>query len=190
MLYYITSNKEKIRLAEKFLHPHNISLEGKHLDLIEMQSDDIAQIAIEKAKQAFAAIKSPLFVNDAGWYITALKGFPGPYMKYMNEWLTAEDILDIMAKHDNKEVIFREVVCYIDAHQVKSFVGEVKGRVLTANTAPTEIPSRSIFSLSSTNKSIAECWQEGIPSVSNSKIWADFAGWYTSASQPLPEKEL
>ena len=183
MLYYITSNKQKIRIAKKYLSPLNVSLEGKHLDLVEVQSDDIAHIAKEKAKQAFDAIKKPLFVNDAGWYITALKGFPGPYMKHVNERLTSQDILDIMAKYDNREVIFREVVCYIDEHRLQSFVGEVRGEVLTRDTAPSEIPSRSIFSLSSTNKSIAECWQEGIPSVNNSKIWEDFASWYTSSNQ-------
>lgn len=180
MLYYITSNQQKIRIAQKYLDPLNVSIEGKHLDLIEVQSDNIAHIASEKAKQAYAAVKAPLFVNDAGWYITALSGFPGPYMKYMNDWLKADDILDMMHKHTDREVIFREVVCYIDEHGVQSFVGEVKGTVLTTDTAPGEIPSRSIFSLSATNKSIAECWQEGIASVNNSQIWDDFAQWLNS----------
>lgn len=185
MLYYITSNKGKVRFAEKYLRPLNVRIESKHLDLIEVQSDDIAHIAEEKAKQAFTAIKKPLFVNDAGWYITALNGFPGPYMKYINSWLTADDILGMMARHTNKEVIFREVVCYIDKYQVKSFIGEVRGKVLAENTAPTDILSRSIFSLSSTNKSIAECWEEGIPSVNNIKVWEDFAQWYASSLHAL-----
>jgi XTP/dITP diphosphohydrolase len=177
MLYYITSNPQKIGIAQKYLSPLNVTIEGKHLDLIEVQSDDIAHIATEKAKQAYAAVNKPLFVNDAGWYITALNGFPGPYMKYMNDWLKADDILDMMRKHTDREVIFREVVCYVDKNGVQQFVGEVKGTVLTMDTAPAEIPSRSIFSLSATNKSIAECWQEGIPSVNNSQIWDDFAEW-------------
>ena len=177
MLYYITSNQQKIRVAQKYLQPLNVTIEGKHLDLIEVQSDDIAHIAAEKAKQAYEIIKKPLFVNDAGWYITALNGFPGPYMKYMNDWLKAEDILDMMQRHTNREVIFKEVVCYIDEHGVQPFVGEAKGVVLTADTVPSEIPSRSIFSLSHTNKSIAECWQEGIASVNSSPIWNDFAEW-------------
>jgi len=181
MLYYITSNKQKVQIAKKYLDPLNVPLEGKHLELTEVQSDDIGLIAKEKALQAFAAIQKPLFVNDAGWYITALKGFPGPYMKYVNQWLTAKDILDIMAKHDNREVVFREVVCYIDNEGVKTFVGEIKGNVLTRDTVPSEPLSRSIFSLSPTNKSIAECWIEGIPSVSNSDIWKDFARWYASS---------
>lgn len=180
MLYYITSNQQKIRIAQKYLQPLNVAIEGKHLDLVEVQSDDIAHIASEKARQAYEVIKKPLFVNDAGWYITALNGFPGPYMKYMNDWLEARDIIDMMRRHTNREVIFREVVCYVDEHGTQSFVGEVKGVVLADDTAPSEIPSRSIFSLSTTNKSIAECWQEGVASVNNSQIWDDFAEWLGS----------
>lgn len=180
MLYYITSNKQKIRMAQKYLHPLDVQLEGKHLDLTEIQSDDIADIAMDKAKQAFSVVNEPLFVNDAGWYITALNGFPGPYMKYVNQWLTADDIIHVMARYDNKEIIFREVVCYKDAQEEKTFIGEVKGSILDKDTAPGEILSRSIVSLSGNNKSIAECWQEGIPSVTNSQIWEDFANWYAS----------
>lgn len=184
MLHYITSNQQKIRIAQKYLSPLDVLIEGKHLDLTEVQSDDIIHIAVEKAKQAYAIIKEPLFVNDAGWYITALNGFPGPYMKYMNDWLKAEDILDMMRKHTDREVIFREVVCYVDKNGVQPFVGEVKGTVLAKDTTPGEIPSRSIFSLSATNKSIAECWQEGIPSVKNSQIWDDFAQWLGNKGEP------
>lgn len=181
MLYYITSNQQKINTAQKYLRPLNVTIEGRHLDLIEVQSDNIAHIASEKAKQAYEVIKKPLFVNDAGWYITALNGFPGPYMKYMNDWLKAKDILDMMRRHTNREVIFREVVCYVDEHGMQPFVGEVKGTVLTNDTAPSEIPSRSIFSLSATNKSIAECSQEGVVSVNSSQIWDDFAQWLSSS---------
>jgi non-canonical purine NTP pyrophosphatase (RdgB/HAM1 family) len=185
MLYYITSNKAKVRVAEKYLSPLDIAIQGEPLDLVELQSDDIAQIAIDKAKQAFSVIKQPLFVNDAGWYITALNGFPGPFMKYMNDWLTAQDILAMMAHHSNREVIFREVICYIDADQVKPFIGEVKGRVLSKDTVPSEVVSRSVFSLSSNQKSIAECWQEGVASVDNYAIWKDFANWYESVKSPV-----
>ena len=159
-------------------------VQGKPLDLIEMQSDDIGEIALAKAKQAFSIIKRPLFVNDAGWYITALRGFPGPFMKYMNQWLSAEDILALMVNHENREVIFKEVICYIDENHVKTFANEVKGHVLTRNTAPTEVFSRSIFSLSATRKSIAECWESGIPSVDDYGIWESFASWYSDANSP------
>lgn len=180
MLYYITSNKAKIRVAKKFLDPLGVTLEGKHLDLDEMQSEDIEKIAIGKARQAFSVVEEPLFVNDAGWYITALGGFPGTFMKYINQWLSSEDILAMMSGHTNKEVIFKEVVCYVDKNYVKTFVGETKGLILEHDTAPTELPSRSLISLSITGKSIAECWQEGITSTDNGKIWEDFADWHAT----------
>jgi non-canonical purine NTP pyrophosphatase (RdgB/HAM1 family) len=180
MLYYITSNKAKVRIAEKFLIPLGVTLTGRYLDLTEIQSEDIEQIAKEKAKQAFSIIKEPLLVNDAGWYITALDGFPGPFMKYINQWLKSKDLLAIMSNHSNKEVIFREVICYVDEKHHKTFTGETKGLILDRDTVPTEIPSMSLISLSPTGKSIAECWQEGIASTDNSKIWEDFAEWYAS----------
>lgn len=185
MLYYITSNKAKIRVAEKFLSPLGIKLEGKHLDLAEMQSENIEQIAIEKAKQAFSVVNEPLFVNDAGWYITALGGFPGPFMKYINQWLSSEDLLAMMSGHTNKEVIFREIVCYIDKDHIKTFVGETKGLILERDTVPTEPPSRSLISLSPTGKSIAECWQAGVASTDNGKIWEDFAEWRVAINSDI-----
>jgi non-canonical purine NTP pyrophosphatase (RdgB/HAM1 family) len=180
MLNYITSNKAKIRVAEKFLSPLGVTLQGKHLDLTEIQSEDIEQIAVGKARQAFSIVNEPLFVNDAGWYITSLGGFPGPFMKYVNQWLTSRDLLAMMSGHSNKEVIFREVVCYVDKDHIKTFVGETKGLMLEQDTAPAELPSRSLISLSSTGKSIAECWQEGVASTDNSVIWKDFSEWYAT----------
>jgi XTP/dITP diphosphohydrolase len=180
MLHYITSNNAKIRVAEKFLNPLGVALKGTHLDLTEIQSEDIEQIAIGKARQAFSVVNEPLFVNDAGWYITSLGGFPGPFMKYVNQWLSSRDLLAMMSNHSNKEVIFKEVLCYVDKDRTKTFVGETKGLILEQDTAPTELPSRSLISLSSTGKSIAECWQEGISSTDNSKIWEDFSRWYAA----------
>lgn len=180
MLYYITSNKEKIRVASKFLFPLHVAVEGISLELIEIQSDDIGEIARDKAQQAFSAINKPLFVNDAGWYISALNGFPGPFMKYVNQWLTAEDVLKMMSGHTNREIIFREVVCYVDKDQLKSFVSEIKGTVLEKNTDPNAILSASIISLSSSGQSIAESWRQGVPSVDNYDIWQEFAAWYKS----------
>lgn len=182
MLYYITSNKAKLRVAAKYLRPFDVSVEGKHLEFVEIQSDDISEIAIQKAKQAYKEVGQPLFVNDAGWYITELGGFPGPFMKYMNQWLTSSDLLKLMVGHDNREIILREVICFVDKNQTKTFVGEIKGVILQRDTAPTEVPSRSIISLSSSGKSIAECWAANIPSVDNYKLWEDFAKWYGSLS--------
>lgn len=187
-MYYITSNESKLRLAERYLTPYGISVEGASPALTEIQSDNIEEVAADKARQAFAVLQKPLFVNDVGWHIPALGGFPGPYMKYINQWLTAEDLIKLMEQHENREVIFREVICYIDKNHQKTFTGEVKGTVLHVNTAPDEIPSRSVFSLSETGKSIAECWKQGMPSIENYRIWEELAAWYMNQNAKITEK--
>ncbi len=180
MLYYMTSNKRKVEVAQQHLAPLDVEVVGKDIDLVEIQSENIEEIAKLKAEQAFKLVKKPLFVNDAGWFITALNGFPGAYMKHINDWLTADQILRMMEGQTDREVIFNEVICYIDASRTKVFNREVRGVVLTKNTSDTAPPSAAIVSLSSTGKSIAECWEAGIQSVDDVQIWHDFAEWYKS----------
>lgn len=179
MLFYITSNKEKIAVAQKYLSPFGIEVEQKNHDFIELQSESIQQIAEYKAQQAFEYFKHPLLINDAGWYITALNGFPGPYMKYINEWLTAKDILQLMNGKENREVFYTEVFCYIDEHHMKTFTGTAKGQVLMEEKGK-GVPSWQIFSLTNSGKSIAECWEEGIDPVDRYETWNELAQYIKS----------
>lgn len=180
MLYYITSNDEKVKVANQLLEKQGLQVEGRGMELRELQSDDITEVAVEKAKHAFSEIGEPLFVNDAGWYITALNGFPGAYMKFINQWLTAEDILKLMDGKQNREVIFREVIVYIDKEHTQTFTNDIKGVLLDKDTSPSDIPSASLISLHPKGYSIAECWKKGVLSFDNHSIWEKFAKWYNT----------
>ena len=82
---YITSNPHKIESANRNLSSFNITVEGIKLENIqEIQTDNIEEISINKAKQAYSQINKPLIVSDSGWSIPALNGFPGPLMAYVN----------------------------------------------------------------------------------------------------------
>lgn len=177
MLYYITSNSDKVRVAKKYLEPLGIQIKGKHLDLIEIQSESIEEIATHKAKQAFNKLQHPLFVMDAGWYIPSLNGFPGPYMKYINHWFTPEDFLSLMKNKQDRTIIYKEVFYYIDEHRQKQFVGEKKGKVLKQSQGE-GILSWKMISLRSDEKSIAKAWEEHAPPVDRYPLWEEFAQWY------------
>ena len=69
-------------------------------------------------------------MNDSGWFITALNGFPGSYLRYMNKWFTSDEYLKILEGKKTREVILKEVLCYIDSKQIKTFSGEVRGQIL------------------------------------------------------------
>jgi inosine/xanthosine triphosphate pyrophosphatase family protein len=93
---YITENNHKFETVGSFFEKQGIEISQKVLPIYEIQSNDGIEIAISKAKQAWEIIKEPLFVNDAFWIIPSLKGFPGPYMKYINDWFEPDDFLKLM----------------------------------------------------------------------------------------------
>lgn len=177
MLYFVTGNKHKIDTAKRQLSPQGIIFEAKSLSIIEIQSHTMEDIAKDKAEKAFAQLKQPLIIKDDGWFITALNGFPGPYMRYINEWFTSKDFLNLMQGKENREVIFHEVLYYIDKNQQKSFTAKAKGNVLK-EVKGTGLPSNSVFSFKENGTSIAECTNQNIDFLEKHKIWNDFARWY------------
>lgn len=76
---FVTSNPNKVLEAERILGQ---SLERASLDLDELQAERVADVALQKARAAYAALRRPVIVEDAGVELVALGGFPGPFIKY------------------------------------------------------------------------------------------------------------
>jgi non-canonical purine NTP pyrophosphatase (RdgB/HAM1 family) len=76
---FVTSNPNKWQEAQRIL---GYAIERVELDLPEVQAETVAEVALAKAKAAYAALKRPVIVEDAGVELLALGGFPGPYIKY------------------------------------------------------------------------------------------------------------
>lgn len=107
-LTFITSNDEKFRIAELILQDKGIPLSRQSLSLNELQSNDLLEIASYSASEAFRLLQTGAAVTDVGFYITALNGFPGPFVKYMNQYLSPENIISLMSGITNREIIVKE----------------------------------------------------------------------------------
>lgn len=178
MLYFVTENKSKFDNATIVLKEYNLILKQKEISLLEIQTDSLEEIALFKAKQAYGKIKKPLFVKDDGWYITALKGFPSVYMKYANQWLGTHDFLRLIKPYKNKEIIFKEAVCYIDDKQFKVFINSIKGNIVSRPKGK-GVASAMISTFRKDGKTMAECINERIHFTDKeNSVWHDFAKWY------------
>lgn len=173
MLTYITENKDKIFFAKTGLEPLGIAFETKALDLIEIQSPMIEKIAEYKAKQAFEILKHPLFVTDEGWSIPALNGFPGAYMKYMNEWLLPQDYLNVMNGHDDKRIIKTVALSYADNKNVRNFTATCEGRFIS-EIRGNGFAAMRVVSMTNDGKSVAECIEEGVNPFNDKELWNEF----------------
>ncbi len=179
MLTYITANNDKIFFAKKGLEPLGITFKTKALELLEIQSSSIEEIALHKGKQAFAMLGTPVFVTDEGWSIPALNGFPGAYMKYMNEWLSPQDYLHLMESYSNKTIIKSVALCYVDSKNVRSFNASYEGQFIDSIQG-NGFSAMRVVSMTNDGKSVAECIEQGINPFNDSSFWQEFGMWYNN----------
>lgn len=76
---FVTSNLNKRLEAERIL---GRPLEHRPLELEELQAENVAEVALAKARAAYAILQRPVIVEDAGVELVGLGGFPGPFIKY------------------------------------------------------------------------------------------------------------
>ena len=177
---YITGNMGKYENAKVFLGKYDIEVRQQKLSLDEIQGDDAVAITVRKARDAYAQLGRPLFVNDASWIIPSLNGFPGPYMRNMVEWFTMDDILTLMAHKTDRTVILRDTIVYIDDQGEHVFTHDTVGSILAEPAGEPRCPFiTQIFSLRKDGKSISEDSTVGF-SEEEAVLWDEFGTWLSS----------
>lgn len=93
-IYYVTTNNGKfdevVGHAKK--HALDIELVRSALDIQEFQSDDQLEIAVDKAKKAWALTGQPLLLDDAAIYFERYHRFPGTLTKFVSQGLKFEGV--------------------------------------------------------------------------------------------------
>lgn len=176
---YVTGNPAKLENAQTFFKDYNVEVDQLPLHIEEIQSGDSLEIARAKAQSAFAIHRQPLFVNDATWIIPVLNGFPGPFMKYINQWFQPLDFVHLMQGKSDRRIILRDSIVFIDESGQKVFTNDHEGEILET-VAPFDYrhPTDVVISLSKDRKSIAEARANGQFFIENEDlVWKEFANW-------------
>jgi len=126
-MYFATTNAGKVREAREYL---DRAVEQLDYDYTEIQSDSLAEIAAHGAREAHEATGEPVIVDDAGLFVDALDGFPGPYSAYVEGTLGIERVAALARREERRRAAFRGVVAYADGDSVETFTGSVQGRIV------------------------------------------------------------
>jgi XTP/dITP diphosphohydrolase len=112
MLRYVTTNEGKVREAREYLD----GVESMDYDYTEVQADDLETVAAHGAREAFLAAggEDPVIVDDAGLFVEAFGGFPGPYSAYVEDTLGVDLVGRIAREAGATDAAFRCVVAYCD----------------------------------------------------------------------------
>lgn len=110
-LFFVTGNKGKFESINNVLKKYGIELIQKSLDIKEIRSDNIEEIATHKAIEAGKILNKPLIVEDSGFFIPSLNGFPGPYVRFVLNTMGIEKLLKVIEGLD-KKCYFRSVIVF------------------------------------------------------------------------------
>jgi len=107
---YVTTNTMKFEIAQAYFAklPGDYELVQCAIDTPEIQDASVEEIARQSAVWAAKEIGEPCIKMDAGFFITALNGFPGPFVKYINDWLTQDDFLGLLDGKDDRSAYFED----------------------------------------------------------------------------------
>ena len=128
--YFVTSNVHKFLEARSVLFEYKIAAAKLRVDAVEIQDDSLETIAKYSVQDALKNCGLPVFVEDAGLFVEALGGFPGPYSKYVYNTVGVKGILKLMKNIENRNGYFMSVIAFGSPKKHPTcFVGKVKGTI-------------------------------------------------------------
>jgi XTP/dITP diphosphohydrolase len=184
VVFFATGNIHKFNEARSLLSPYGLSVAMLRVKGDEIQSENLRDIACKSLQNAFEQTKLPIFVEDAGLFIDALDGFPGPYAAYVFKTIHNSGVLRLMDGTKNRGATFRSVIVYRDGALKSpiSFDGESRGEITQNERKPQADASFGfdpIFQPKGANKSFAEMTIEEKNFYSHrAKAIRKFAEWY------------
>lgn len=110
---FITTNNVKFQIASEVLSKYGVSMKQRRMELSELQTINLDDVVMDKAKQAAKTFKENFIVDDSGLYIDALADFPGALFKPTIYALGEEKFLRLMNGEKNRRARFvSELVFY------------------------------------------------------------------------------
>ena len=132
VIFFATNNINKFNEARNVFNKYKIAVAMLRVKKLEIQSNNLEEIAETSVIEAFKKCNLPIIVEDAGLFVEALNDFPGPYAAYVYKTIGNKGLLKLMEQAENRKAKFRSVIAYYDAdlEVPLCFKGEVVGEII------------------------------------------------------------
>ena len=177
----VTSNNERFESFAKAAVQFDILVDQVKLKLDEIQSDDLNEIAVRKGLDAAKQLGKPCVVEDTEFRIDALNGFPGPFMRFVQEALTEAKLLALLKDEKNRKCVLRSILVYAKPSGfTKSFECIVEFEILKKGRGKYLCKNwDKVLMLKETDKTIAE-YEPPEPIAPWNKGYLEFAKWFST----------
>ena len=160
---FVTGNKNKLREVQKLLFSyHLLSLDDLNFtDEILETEDTIEGNALLKADHIYKKFEINCFSDDTGLFVDSLDGEPGvKSARFAGDSSNSEDnirlVLEKLIGEENRDAIFRTVICLIINGEINYFHGEVNGVITKEKTGDKGFGYDPIFIPEGFNKTFSE----------------------------------
>ena len=184
--FFVTSNIHKFNEAREVLSEYELATAMLKIRAVEIQDDSLENIAKASATEAVKYCSLPIIVEDAGLFIEALNGFPGPYSSYVYRSIGTKGILKLMENVEKREAHFQSVVAFGSPEESpRCFHGKVKGKISLQELGTSGFGYDPIFEPSKGDgRTFAEMTTAQKNEYSHrAEALRKFAEWYSSGSK-------
>jgi len=188
--FFATGNVHKFNEARRVLAEFKITTAMLNVEAVEIQDDNLENIAKTSAIDATAKSNLPVFVEDAGLFIDALNGFPGPYSSYVYRTVGTKGILKLLRNERKRDAYFLSVVAFSSAQEPskpKCFLGVVQGKIAYEERGKQGFGFDPVFQpLGGNGRTFAEMTtQEKNKHSHRAQALRKFAKWYSLQAQRI-----
>ena len=190
-IIFATSNASKVKIARERLERYGINVIQRSVETSEIQSLDVEEVGMEKARQLLGKLQEPFFIDDSGFTIYALNGFPGALIKPTIDAIGDSGILKLMEGKKDRKVNAESVLVYANpkTNELKSFIGTFEG-TLSESLSGENIRGlgiERIFIPLNSTKTIASMsddeWLKSLDDFRKTDHYDKFGRWITSLSK-------
>ncbi len=183
--FLVTSNIHKFNEARQVLSEYKIATAMlRQISAVEIQDDNIENVAKATAMDAVKKCNLPIVVEDAGLFVEALKSFPGPYSSYVYRTIGNDGVLKLMENMAHRNAYFKSVVAFLGPtmNEPLCFSGEVEGKIAKRKLGSQGFGFDPIFKPLSSSKTFAKMSVEEKNQRSHRALaFRKFAKWYTTS---------
>jgi len=182
-LFFATSNEAKFREISEIASTYGLKVKLARLRTVEIQHESLVEIARYSLRQALRRVRAPVFVEDAGLFIEALNGFPGPYSSHAYKTLGVRGILKLLEGVEDRRAYFLSAIAFGGpGFRVKVFTGKISGVIALEARGESGFGFDPIFKPEGCSQTFAEMGVEGKNKYSHrAKAFRSLAEWLLEA---------
>jgi XTP/dITP diphosphohydrolase len=188
-IFLATGNRGKIQEMRPLFEYRDLELIQVKADVPEIDAKDVETVAEqklldsrEKALEKGEVEESDiLMVEDTGFYVESLDGFPGAEAAFFAGTAGAEKLLNLLENETDRLAYFKTAIAaWIDG-EVKIFSGRMQGKVPERKRGESHphLPYNSFFVPEGEEESLAENSMVTDESFHRTKAVEEFLDWYT-----------